>query len=358
MIDSGSTEEATRAQASALSDAFRSGERSALEITRAALDAAADDKLGSFWHILEERALRRATELDERRASDAECGPLACVPFAAKDCFDVSGVPSSCGISGEPLLPISSADASAIALLEQAGAILVAKTSMDQLAWGMKGDPLGFPSIRNPADPTRMSGGSSGGSAAAVGGGAIPLALGTDAGGSVRQPAGWCGVVGFKPTLGAISTAGCAPMAPSLDTIGIFSRAVGDQRLAAGALLQPARSDAQGAPVNPRVGIVEAAFSEADPAVVRACEEGLRAWERAGATLVDVDLPWARRGLGKIYAAELAASWTDLIDPEDQRLLPSVRAGLQHGNQVDAVSVSQGGAQSRPGSRRGGGGDC
>ena len=330
---------AATGDAGATADAFRTGARSAVEITSEALDAAAGDQLGAFWQLLADRALARAAELDKLRASGATLGLLAPVPFAAKDCFDVAGLPSSCGIPGAPVMGIPTRDGAAIVLLEQAGAILVGKTSMDQLAWGMKGNPLGFAPVRNPADPTRMAGGSSGGSAAAVGSGVVPLALGSDAGGSVRQPAGWCGVVGYKPTLGAIDTAGCAPMAPSLDTVGTFSRSVADQQLVAEAMFpELARARADDAQASPRVGVVEAAFDETDPAVVQACREALDAWEAHGATLVELDLPWARRGLGKIYATELAASWTELIDPDDGRLLPTVRAGLQHGAALDAVS--------------------
>lgn len=319
-------------------DAFRSGERSAVELAQQALEAAERDRLGAFWHVLGERASQRAAELDELRARDGSLGPLAGVPFAAKDCFDVAGVPTSCGIGGDPVLAIPTRDAAAVARLEDAGAILIAKTSMDQLAWGMKGDPLGFPPIRNPADPTRMAGGSSGGSAAGVGSGVVPLSLGTDAGGSVRQPAAWCGVVGFKPRLGSISTAGCAPMAPSLDTVGIFSRTVADQELVASTLRGPGAVDASEAPVAPRVGVLTDSFSEVDPAVAERCEAALRAWEASGATLVDLELPWVRRGLGRIYAAELAASWVETLDPADERLLPTVRDGLAYGARVDAVS--------------------
>ncbi|MGI9658922.1 MAG: amidase [Gaiellaceae bacterium] len=331
------SEAAAPDDAIALTEAFRGGARSAVEITEAALEAAERDRLGSFWHLLAERALQRAAGLDERRAKGHLTAPLAAVPFAAKDCFDVAAVETSCGIAGDPPFPVPTVDAGAIALLEAAGAILVAKASMDQLAWGMKGDPPGFPPIRNPADPTRMAGGSSGGSAAAVGSGVVPFALGTDAGGSVRQPAGWCGVVGFKPTLGAITKAGCAPMAPSLDTVGALTRTLADQQLVAGVLCSTTSAESQ-THERPRVGIVEASFSDTDPAIAQACDEALRRWEAAGATLVELDLPWPRRGLGKIYAAELAASWTDVVDPDDGRLLATVRAGLQHGAGVDAVS--------------------
>ena len=336
------TDAQARMSAAATADAFRTGARSAVEIAQTALDAAATDELGAFWHVLAERALTRAAELDTQRAEGAELGPLTAVPFAAKDCFDVAGVPTSCGISGDSALAEPAGDAPAIELLEQAGAVLIAKTSMDQLAWGMSGFSPGFPPTRNPADPTRMPGGSSGGSAAAVGSGALPLALGTDAGGSVRQPAGWCGIVGFKPTLGAIPTSGCAPMAPSLDTVGVFSRDVADQLLALDALAPGLGSGsgagAAGAASTRRLGVVEAAFEGVDPAVARSCEETLQAWETHGATLVKLDLPWVRRGLGTIFASELAASWVDVVDAADGRLLPTVRSGLEHGAAIDAVS--------------------
>ena len=315
--------------------AFATGQRSARENAEAAIEACEADQLGAFWHVLSERALTRADELDARRARGERLGALAGVPFGAKDCFHVTGVATCCGIGGDPVLPLPTRDAAAIDALESADAILVAKTSMDQLAWGMKGDPLGFDTIRNPADPTRMAGGSSGGSAAAVGSGALALTLGTDAGGSVRQPAGWCGVVGFKPRLGAISTTGCAPMAPSLDTIGTLTRNVGDQLLVFDVLCS---EEPEAASESPTVGVVSAAFSDVDPVVTQACEDALRVWEQSGATLVELDLPWVRRGLGTIYAAELAASWTHLVDPTDARLLPTVRAGLEHGGAADAVA--------------------
>ena len=319
-----------------LSAAFRTGERSAVEITRVALDAVKADNLGCFWKVLADRAIGEAEDLDRRRAGGEKFGQLAAVPFVAKDCFDVTGLPTTCGISGEPVLPVPSQDAAAIAALGRAGAILVAKASMDQLAWGMTGASLGFPPTHNPVDPSRMPGGSSGGSAAAVASGVVPLALGTDAGGSVRQPAAWCGVFGFKPTLGSIETVGCAPMAPNLDTVGVFGRSIADVTACFTALAE--RPSASDMPSRPRVGVLPSAFEGADAAVSAACEAALKEWEVHGAELVEVDMPWPRRGLGRIYSAELAASWTDRIETDDPRLLPTVRAGLEHGGEVDAVS--------------------
>lgn len=316
--------------------AFRAGERSATEIVESTLEAVENDGLGSFWTVVPERALARAAELDVRRARNEKLGPLAGVPFAAKDCFDIAGLPTRCGIAGDPLSPTPDEDADAVRLLESNGAVLVGKTSMDQLAWGMKGESPGFPTTHNPVDPTRMPGGSSGGSAVAVASGLVPIALGTDAGGSVRLPAAWCGIQGFKPTLGSVPTGGCAPMAPSLDTVGVLARSTEDAHLALEALVEGIEK--LEAPSAPRVGVMQAAFEGADPEVARACDAALRQWESNGAILVDFDLPWLRRGLGSIYAAELAASWTELIEPSDERLLPTVRAGLEHGYSIDAVS--------------------
>lgn len=322
--------------ACALNEAFCKGERSAVEIAESTLKAVEGDSLGCFWQVTAERALSRAAQLDHRRARGEELGALASVPFAAKDCFDVAGIPTTCGIAGKPLLPIPDADAVAIQALERADAVLIGKTSMDQLAWGMKGEAPDFPTVHNPVDPTRMPGGSSGGSAVAVASGLVPFALGTDAGGSVRLPAAWCGIYGFKPTLGSIDTGGCAPMAPSLDTVGVFARTLSELTRPA-ASLRP-DTTAGDAPPAPRVGVMREAFESADPTVVAACDDALRRWEAEGAVLLDFDLPWLRRGLGSIYACELAASWTATVDPADRRLLPTVRAGLEHGSTIDAVS--------------------
>ena len=314
-----------------LAQDFCTGRQSASKIIQAALEAAHNDQTGAFWHILDDRALTRAQKLDTEHGHNKDLGPLAGVPFVAKDCFDIACVPTSCGIKDLADLGIPEQDSKAISLLEEAGAILIGKTSMDQLAWGMKGEALGFPRIKNPAAPTRMAGGSSGGSAAAVANGIVPIALGTDAGGSIRQPASWCGVVGFKPTLGAISVSGCMPMAPSLDTIGVISRTVTDQQLTARAL----NIELKGESIDSlKVGVLTNAFNDAESETKKACEEALEQWRESGAILKEIELPWTRRGLSKIYAAELAASWLGIIDSNDIRLLPKVREGLEYGAKV------------------------
>jgi Asp-tRNA(Asn)/Glu-tRNA(Gln) amidotransferase A subunit family amidase len=128
-------------------------------------------------------------------------------------------------------------------------------------------------------------------------------------------------------------------MTPSLDTVGTFSRTIADQRLALEALAPDDTLDAPAqAPGAPRIGVIESAFTDVDPAVAGACENALRRWEAAGATLVALELPWVRRGLASVFSAELASFWTTVVDPADERLLPTVRAGLERGGEVDAVS--------------------
>jgi aspartyl-tRNA(Asn)/glutamyl-tRNA(Gln) amidotransferase subunit A len=125
-------------------------------------------------------------------------------------------------------------------------------------------------------------------------------------------------------------------MAPNLDTIGVFGRSIAEVTACFTALADP--RSATDTPSRPRVGVLPSAFEGADAAVYAACDAALKEWEAHGAELVEVDMPWPRRGLGKIYSAELAASWTDRIETDDPRLLPTVRAGLEHGREVDAVS--------------------
>ncbi|MEZ5100123.1 MAG: amidase [Thermoleophilia bacterium] len=204
-------------------------------------------------------------------------GPLAGAPLAVKDCFDVAGEPTSCGIRGRGSMPRASADAAVLAPL--ASLPLVGKTAMHQLAWGMSGEARGYAANRNPVDPGRMPGGSSGGSATAVAAGIVPLALGTDSGGSVRQPAAWCGVVGLKPTLGTLPTAGCAPMARSLDTVGVLARSVRDAA-AALVLLTGAAPAAAAAPR--RIGVVEELFEGCDDGVAASCRAALARLEADG----------------------------------------------------------------------------
>ncbi|MFQ5425596.1 MAG: amidase [Gaiellales bacterium] len=316
--------------------AIRAGQRRAVDVVDDALDRAQDDPFGCFWSLDAERARTDAAAVDRAVAAGRDPGLLAGVPVAVKDCFDVSGLPTSAGVcwSRPPRIPW--ADAQAVANLRRAGAIVIGKTAMHQLGWGMSGQAPGFEACRNPSDPTLMPGGSSSGSAAAVGAGIVPIALGTDAGGSVRQPAAWCGTVGFKPTLGSVSTARCAPMAPSLDTVGFLATSVVDCDLALAAATGAPGPGAALPTRPPRVGVMESALLAADLEVAGACRDALSRWESSGAELSVIAIPWERRALGALYAYELADCWADRLAGESEVLSDEVIAGIGVGQTVPA----------------------
>jgi aspartyl-tRNA(Asn)/glutamyl-tRNA(Gln) amidotransferase subunit A len=179
-----------------------------------------------------------AAETSGRRWQEGAARPLEGVPFAVKDLFDTTGLRTT---YGSPIFAehLPGADAEAVRLLEEAGAILVGKTSTHEFAWGITGYNPHFGTGRNPWRLDRVAGGSSAGSAAALAADEVPLALGSDTGGSIRVPAAFCGVVGLKPTYGRISAAGVFPLAPSLDHVGPLARTPADVMLALGVLAPP-----------------------------------------------------------------------------------------------------------------------
>jgi amidase/aspartyl-tRNA(Asn)/glutamyl-tRNA(Gln) amidotransferase subunit A len=207
---------------------------SAVETIRACLDriARADPKVNAFTAILAERALNRAAAVDAARdAGEAAVGPLAGVPFAVKNLFDVAGLVTLAGSRIERERPgarPAAADATAITRLEAAGAILVGTLNMDEYAYGFTTENSHHGPTRNPHDPARSAGGSSGGSGAAVAAGLVPIALGSDTNGSIRVPASMCGVFGLRPTFGRLSRGGSFPFVASLDTVGPLARSVRD----------------------------------------------------------------------------------------------------------------------------------
>lgn len=206
----------------------------AIDRALAAIDACA--RLNAVTALHTDRAMARARALAHICATGRNPGPLAGVPFAAKNLFDVQGCVTRAGSRVTEADRPAARDAYAIRALEAAGAILVASTNMDELAYGFSGENAHDGDCRNPHDPGRVAGGSSSGSAALVGAGAVPLALGTDTNGSVRVPAALCGVAGLKPGYGLISRAGVLPFVRSLDHVGLFARCVDDLALALEAL--------------------------------------------------------------------------------------------------------------------------
>lgn len=199
-----------------------------------------DKKLNAFTDVTRERALARAKAVDAAK----EKGPLAGVPFAVKNLFDVKGLPTRAGSKINRELPPSQHDQPLIERLEAAGAVLVGALNMGEYAYDFTGENVHDGASRNPHDLTRMSGGSSGGSGSAVGGGLVPLALGSDTNGSIRVPSSLCGIFGLKPTYGRLSRARSFPFVASLDHLGPLARSVRDLALSYDAMQGPDPEDA------------------------------------------------------------------------------------------------------------------
>src|SRR6516164_7259630 len=222
------------ATASEIARAVASRKMSALEATEAALARIArrDAILNSFTDVVAERARTRARAVDAAIAAGKSVGPLAGVPFAVKNLFDVKGLATRAGSKINRDSPPASRDATLIEKLENAGAVLIGALNMGEYAYDFTGENIHDRPSRNPHDPTRMSGGSSGGSGSAVGGGLVPLALGSDTNGSIRVPSSFCGIFGLKPTYGRLSRARSFPFVSSFDHVGPLTRNVADLALA------------------------------------------------------------------------------------------------------------------------------
>src|SRR3979411_1696900 len=219
---------------------------SALSVTEAALARIAkhDPVLNSFTDVTADRARARAHAIDVAVPAGKKAGPFAGVPFAVKNLFDVQGLPTRAGSKINRDLKPSPRDATLIERMEAAGAVLVGALNMGEYAYDFTGENAHDGPSRNPHDVTRMTGGSSGGSGGAVGGGLVPLALGSDTNGSIRVPSSFCGIFGLKPTYGRLARARSFPFVPSLDHVGPFARSVDDLALAYDAMQGPDVADA------------------------------------------------------------------------------------------------------------------
>ena len=219
---------------------------SALSVTEAALARIArrDPVLNSFTDVTADRARARARAVDAAIRAGHQAGPLAGVPFAVKNLFDVRGLATRAGSKINRDLAPSPRDATLVERMEAAGAVLVGALNMGEYAYDFTGENVHDGASRNPHDVTRMTGGSSGGSGGAVGGGLVPLALGSDTNGSIRVPSSFCGIFGLKPTYGRLSRARSFPFVASLDHLGPFARNVEDLALAYEVMQGPDLDDA------------------------------------------------------------------------------------------------------------------
>jgi AtzE family amidohydrolase len=219
---------------------------SALDVAEAALARIKqrDTVLNAFTDVTAERARTRAKAIDAAIAAGQGVGPLAGVPFAVKNLFDVQGLSTRAGSKINRDLPPARRDATLIERMEAAGAVLVGALNMGEYAYDFTGENIHDGPSRNPHDPTRMSGGSSGGSGSAVGGALVPIALGSDTNGSIRVPSSFCGIFGLKPTYGRLSRARSFPFVASFDHLGPFARSVADLALAYDAMQGPDADDA------------------------------------------------------------------------------------------------------------------
>jgi aspartyl-tRNA(Asn)/glutamyl-tRNA(Gln) amidotransferase subunit A len=322
----------------------RAGARSAVEVVEEHLAAIAlrDGELHAFNLVLVDEARAAAAEVDRRVAAGDDPGPLAGVPVALKDNLCTRGIPTTCSSRIlEGWRPPY--DATVVTRLREAGAVIVGKTNMDEFAMGSSTENSAFGPTRNPHDTTRVPGGSSGGSAAAVAAGFSAVALGSDTGGSIRQPAALCGVVGIKPTYGLVSRYGLVAFASSLDQIGPFAGSVADAALLLEVIAghDPADSTSLPGPApvlrsvlgegvdGLRVGVLREFVDAVDPDGAARVTAAATALEAAGAKVAEASVPATTLGLSSYYLIATAEASSNLARYD----------GVRYGLRVDGDDV-------------------
>lgn len=353
----GSSEAALAEANAGLTEGYRTGASTPLDVAARVLGALEKDRetlrAFVFWDRQDLEA--QARQSAARWAQGRPLGPLDGVPVAVKDELDQVGFPTKVGTS---FLGTQAADrdAETVARLRAAGALLVGKTTMHEIGIGVTGQNIHHGTPRNPLDPSRHTGGSSAGSGAAVGSGLVPLALGADGGGSIRLPAAFCGVVGLKATFGRISEAGAAPLCWSVAHVGplgasVAATALGYSVIAGpdprdpGTLGQPpvVLPDLAGASLKGRVlGIDEAWFTHADPEVVRICRQRVDTMVARGATVVLLalrDLEAYRVAHGITIIAEMALAMEPHWKDHRKDFSPEVRINLELARSLTASDL-------------------
>src|SRR5476649_2212337 len=343
--------------ASEIAPAVKGRRISALSVTEAALARIArhDPVLNAFTDVTADRARARARAVDAAIAAGQNAGPLAGVPFAVKNLFDVQGLSTRAGSKINRYLKPSPRDATLIERMEAAGAVLVGALNMGEYAYDFTGENVHDGPSRNPHDVTRMTGGSSGGSGGAVGGGLVPIALGSDTNGSIRVPSSFCGIFGLKPTYGRLSRARSFPFVASFDHLGPFARSAGDLALAYDAMQGPDSDDAACTtrPVEPvsallaqdigglRVAIAGGYFQK--NVFPEAIEAVARVAKVLGATRT-VEIPEAARARAAAYVistTEGASLHLDRLRTRPEDFDPAVRDRLIAGAMIPAPMVDR-----------------
>ena len=313
-----------------------------LDAAYAAIEAR-NAELNVFLHLDKEGARKIAQAIDARVAAGENIGPLAGVPIAIKDNLCQTGIPTTCSSKIlEGWKPPY--NATVIDRLVAAGAVPVGKTNLDEFAMGSSTENSAFGPTRNPLDPSRVPGGSSGGSAAAVAGDMTSISLGSDTGGSIRQPAAFCGIVGMKPTYGLVSRYGLIAFASSLDQIGPFSKTVMDSAVLLEAIAGHDPLDSTSLPepspslvshvndgvAGKRIGLVKELYEGADESVINAVMGAVAALKEAGAQIIELSIPELRLGLSAYY----------LIAPAEASSNLARFDGVRFGLRVDAEDVT------------------
>jgi 1-carboxybiuret hydrolase len=330
---------------------------SAASVTEAALARIAlhDQVLNSFTDITADRARARARAVDAALAAGQDAGPLAGVPFAVKNLFDVQGLSTRAGSKINRDLAPSPRDATLIERMEAAGAVLVGALNMGEYAYDFTGENSHDGPSRNPHDVTRMTGGSSGGSGGAVGGGMVPLALGSDTNGSIRVPSSFCGIFGLKPTYGRLSRARSFPFVASFDHLGPLARSVGDLALAYDAMQGPDPDDAActSRPAEPVTALLARDISGLRIAiaggyfqanVTAEAKEAVARVAKALGTLRVVEIPEAARARAAAYVittCEGASLHLDRLRKRPNDFDPAVRDRLLAGAMIPAALVDR-----------------
>jgi aspartyl-tRNA(Asn)/glutamyl-tRNA(Gln) amidotransferase subunit A len=327
--------------ATAIAAGVAKGDFSAVEVAEAVVDriAAVEPTVDAFLHLLPERALEAARSVDAARARGAALGAMPGVPVALKDNMCLTGAPCTCASKIlEGYVPPY--DATVAVRLAREGAFFPAKANLDEFAMGSSTENSAYKPTRNPWDPACVPGGSSGGSAAAVAARMVPIALGSDTGGSIRQPAALCGVYGLKPTYGRVSRYGLVAFASSLDQIGPFAATARDLKLAYDAIAghDPCDStsqDPKSKTDDPAAGIAGKviAFPEAvlarpglSPEVAEATRAAARTFEKLGARIETVDFPDLDAGIAAYYLVCTAEASSNLARYDGVRYGPRARA--------------------------------